>query len=86
MAKKTIWLVWEFQIIKVETAKVQLQVLRVIASSEKNADVYITQFKRLKGWKFPKEEMWFEKEEREIDHAFGVEDLNRYVSRNRYSR
>ena len=39
MAKKTIWLVWEFQIIKVETAKVQLQVLRVIASSEKNADV-----------------------------------------------
>jgi len=81
---KLVWLVWEFQILKIETAKVQLQVLRAIASSKKKAENYKAICEDHKDWKFSKEEMWFEIEGREINHAFGIEDLNRYVSRNRY--
>ena len=83
VSKKKVWLVWEFQIVTIETAKIQLQNLKVIAGSKEKASIYKTIFKRDKIWKFPKEELWFEIEEREIDHAFGIEDLNRYVSRNR---
>jgi len=83
MPKKKIWLVWEFQIVTIETAKVQLQVLRAIASTEKIANIYKKTLTKLKEWKFSKEELWIDIEEREIDHCFGIEDLNRYVSRNR---
>jgi hypothetical protein len=81
--KKTIFLVWEFQIATIETAKVQLQVLRAIASTSKIADIYKTSLTKLKGWQFSTRELWFEVEEREIDHCFGIEDLERYISRNR---
>lgn len=83
MPKKKVWLVWEFQIVIIETAKVQLQSLRVIADTEEKGTIYKAIFEREKQWKFSKDELWFELEEREINHMFGIEDLNRYVSRNR---
>jgi hypothetical protein len=81
--KKKVWLVWEFQIVTIETAKVQLQSLRVIADTEEKGVIYKAIFEREKQWKFTKDELWFELEEREVNHMFGIEDLNRYVSRNR---
>jgi len=81
--KKKVWLVWEFQIVTIETVKVQLQSLRVIADTEEKGVIYKAIFEREKQWKFTKDELWFELEEREVNHMFGIEDLNRYVSRNR---
>jgi len=82
MPRKKVWLVWEFQIVISGHDKIQLQVLRAIASSKKIGNIYKTIFERHKQWQFSKDELWFEVEEREIDHCFGIEDLNRYVVRN----
>ena len=83
MPKKKVWLVWEFQIVIIETAKVQLQSLRVIADTEEKGVIYKAIFEREKQWKFSKDELWFNVEEREINHMLGIEDLSGYVSRNR---
>jgi hypothetical protein len=40
MARKYIWLVWQIDMCRVETALVQFQELRVIASSEKRANMF----------------------------------------------
>jgi hypothetical protein len=83
LPKKRVWLVWEIQIVVIETAKVQLQSLRVIADTKDKAAIYKAIFEREKKWKFNKDELWFSVEEREINHMLGIEDLNGYVSRNR---
>jgi len=82
MTHRTIWLVWEIQILDIGKDKVQLQDLRVIASSLKKARQYKKVFVQdRKDWN--DKDTWFEIEERELDHAFGYQDLKRYVSRNR---
>jgi len=85
MNHRTIWLVWEIQILNVGKDKVQLQELRVIASSKKNAELYKKAFEEDRHV-YPlddEENTWFIIESRELNHALGWQDLNRYISRNR---
>lgn len=73
MPKKTVFLVWEFQIVTIETTKVQLQVLRAIASTKKIGEIYKKTLEKLRNWQWrlDKDEIWFEVDECEIDHING---------------
>lgn len=85
--KKLVWLIWEMQMINIEDIKFQLQNLRVIASSEKNANIYKKMFERGRDnrSKCSVKDTSFVIEEREVDHALGFQDLSRgVVIRKRY--
>lgn len=77
--KRHVWLIWQVQVEKIDHLMIQLQELRVIASSEKKANIYKSIFKRevkegdLKGE--------FVIEKREINHMLGWQDLNRFICR-----
>lgn len=83
--KKTVFLVWEFEIITVDNSLVQLQILRAIASTRERGEIYKKNLENLRNWqwKLNKDKMWFQVDETQVDHCFGIEDLNKYVRRNR---
>jgi len=84
MTKVIVWLLWELQIIDVEGNKIQMQNLRVIASSEKNVNIYKEMFERdKKNRSLSTKDTEFVIEERELDHAFGFRDLSDDVRRKR---
>ena len=85
MIKKTVFLVWEFEIVTLEHDTIQLQVLRAIASTKERGNIYKENLERLRDWQWKrdKDKMWFQVDEAEIDHCFGIEDLNNYVVRKR---
>lgn len=78
--RKSVWLVWEIQIVDIGKDKVQFQNLRVIAGSSERSECYKKAFENENHLK---KETWFKIEEREINHAFGYSDMNRFVSKNR---
>jgi len=84
-SKQVIWLIWEMQIVDIGTTKYQYQNLRVIASTKELAEIYLEMFERDRKNRptCATKETWFNVEEREVDHALGFQDANRFVSRNR---
>jgi len=82
--KMIVWLLWELQLVDIEGSKVQMQHLRVAASSEKNVNIYMQMFKRdRKNRSCVTKDTQFVIEKRELDHAFGFRDLSHDVHRKR---
>ena len=85
MRRKYIWLVWQIGLERIGNSLVQLQDLRVIASSEEKADLCKSIFeKEVKDRDLKKSE--FIIEEREINHMLGWQDLHRNICEGRYEK